>query len=181
MGNNNRIFKLVNLDLNVLANLNLANSIIGSSSVCNSINCKWETPRKEGTLDHFTCLCFTASPKTVIKGNNNDVTTVVDLDVSAIANLNLLNNVIGKVGQNCPSVTTTSSPPTPSPPTPSPPTPAPPTPYPPTPNPPTPFPPTPFPPTPNPNNCYRRYCRKWRARPSYLCYKNCGGSYVYRP
>lgn len=136
----------------------------------------------------------TAGPENIIDGNRNTLVTLVDLNLDVLANLNLLNSIIGTVGNDC-QVTTpepptpsppTPSPPTPSPPTPSPPTPTPPTPYPPTPSPPTPqpptpSPPTPSPPTPSPNNCYRRYCRKWRTRPSYLCYKNCGGSYVYRP
>lgn len=120
----------------------------------------------------------------------------------------MLSQLIGSVANDC---TVTPQPPTPSPPTPQPPTPSPPTPSPPTPSPPTYKPPTVRPPTvqpptvqpptgqpptgqpptvrpptvrppsPNPNSCYRRYCRKWRTRPSYLCYKNCGGNFTYKP
>lgn len=39
MGDNNRVVKLVNVDADILASLNLANTIRGSSSKCNSI-CK---------------------------------------------------------------------------------------------------------------------------------------------
>ncbi|XP_064538929.1 uncharacterized transmembrane protein DDB_G0289901 [Drosophila montana] len=167
MGDDNNIVKLVNLDASVLARLDLANSIRGSSGACNGIGNE-----------------LNSGPENIIEGNRNTLVTLVDLNLDVLANLNLLNNIIGTVGNDC-QVTTpsppTPSPPTPSPPTPSPPTPSPPTPSPPTPQPPTPSPPTPSPPTPSPNNCYRRYCRKWRTRPSYLCYKNCGGSYVYRP
>ncbi|KRF80796.1 uncharacterized protein Dvir_GJ17026, isoform C [Drosophila virilis] len=181
MGDDNNIVKLVNLDASVLARLDLANAIRGSSGACNGIGNKLDNELNTG-------------PENIIEGNRNTLVTLVDLNLDVLANLNLLNTIIGTVGNDC-QVTTpepptpsppTPSPPTPTPPTPSPPTPTPPTPYPPTsfpptPQPPTPSPPTPSPPTPSPNNCYRRYCRKWRTRPSYLCYKNCGGSYVYRP
>ncbi|XP_017133326.1 uncharacterized transmembrane protein DDB_G0289901 [Drosophila elegans] len=75
----------------------------------------------------------------------------------------------------------TNQPPTNQPPTNQPPTNRPPTNEPPTNGPPTVQPPTNRPPSPSPNNCYRRYCRKWRTRPSYLCYKNCGGAFTYKP
>ncbi|XP_034479006.1 apomucin [Drosophila innubila] len=187
MGNNNNINRLINVNADVVPNLNLANAIRGSGGVC--IGNKVKT-----------------GPKTQIVGDNNTVNTGVDIDLKTLLNLSALSSIIGTVGNDCiPETETpqpptpeppteepptpqpptpqppTPQPPTPQPPTPQPPTPQPPTPYPPTPTPPTPTPPTPSPPTPNPNNCYRRYCRKWRTRPSYLCYKNCGGSYVYRP
>ncbi|XP_033150247.1 uncharacterized protein LOC117134907 [Drosophila busckii] len=177
-GDNNKIVRLVNLDVTAALNVVAANAIRGSGDACigNQVS---------------------TGPDTIIEGNDNTMITLVNADIMALINVVALNQIIGTVGNNCetpepptpepptPEPPTpeppTPEPPTPEPPTPEPPTPEPPTPYPPTPMPPTPTPPTPSPPTPNPNLCYRRYCRKWRTRPSYLCYKNCGGDYVYKP
>ncbi|XP_030246264.1 uncharacterized protein LOC115565310 isoform X11 [Drosophila navojoa] len=178
MANDTTILKLVNLDASALAKIDLLNSIRGSSAACNA-----------NKLDNE----LNTGPENVVEGNRNTIVTLLNLNLDALVNLQALNSVIGSVGNDCPVTPEppTPAPPTPEPPTPEPPTPQPPTPQPPTPYPPTPFPPTPFPPTPqpptpnpptpNPNNCYRRYCRRWRYRPSYLCYKNCGGSYVHSP
>ncbi|XP_020805195.1 putative GPI-anchored protein pfl2 [Drosophila serrata] len=187
VGNNNKIVKLVNLDIVALLFLSVGSIIRGSGGVCNQIN---------------------VEPENEIVGDCNTVFELVDIDLNLLLDVAVLSQLIGSVANDCSATTTTTTtqPPTPQPPTPSPPTPSPPTPSPPTPSPPTPSPPTPYPPTnqpptvqpptvgpptirpptvrppsPNPNNCYRRYCRKWRTRPSYLCYKNCGGNFTYKP
>ncbi|XP_032594898.1 uncharacterized protein LOC6565751 isoform X4 [Drosophila grimshawi] len=173
MGDGNTVLKLVNLDVNALANINLANAIRGSSGACNGIANKFGNELNTG-------------PDSVIEGNQNTVVTLLNLDLSLLAGVSALNTVIGEVGNDCPEPTT-PEPPTDEPPTDEPPTDEPPTRYPPTPTPPTPptpTPPTPTPPTPtppNPNKCYRRYCRKWRTRPNYMCRHKCGGPFVYRP
>ncbi|XP_041450417.1 uncharacterized transmembrane protein DDB_G0289901 [Drosophila obscura] len=189
MGNNNEILKVIDVEPNVLANVAALNIIKGSGAACvgNRVS---------------------SGPNTEIVGDNNRIFKLVNLDANVLADVGVLNQLIGNVANDCSDDTPTTQPPTepptqpptqpptepptqpptgpPTQPPTEPPTYGPPTNEPPTNEPPTNEPPTNEPPTvrptpPNPNNCYRRYCRKWRTRPSYLCYKNCGGPFTYKP